>query len=74
MTSAARPRNVAFPRQVAMYFARKLTTLSLPIVGQQFGGKDHTTIMYACEKIESMLREDPAFQQEIERLERTLKS
>ncbi len=72
MKSAARLRTLAFPRQVAMYLSRKLTNLSLPVVGQSFGGKDHTTIMYACEKIEAMQNEDSAFRQELEGLERML--
>lgn len=72
MKSAARLRTLAFPRQVAMYLSRKLTNLSLPVVGQSFGGKDHTTIMYACEKIEAMQNEDPVFRQELESIERML--
>ena len=55
-----------------MYLSRKLTNLSLPVVGQSFGGKDHTTIMYACEKIEAMQNEDPVFRQELESIERML--
>ncbi|GAK49320.1 chromosomal replication initiator protein dnaA [Candidatus Moduliflexus flocculans] len=72
MKSSARLRTLAFPRQVAMYLSRKLTNLSLPVVGQSFGGKDHTTIMYACEKIEAMQNEDAAFRQELESIERML--
>jgi len=72
MKSAARLRTLAFPRQVAMYLTRKLTNLSLPVVGQSFGGKDHTTIMYACEKIDAMQNEDAAFRQELESIERML--
>lgn len=74
MKSATRLRTIAFPRQIAMYLARKLTPLSLPLVGQQFGGKDHTTIMYACQKIEAMLKKDPTFQQEVANLEQTITS
>ena len=74
MKTSTRLRTIAFPRQVAMYLSRKLTTLSLPLVGKHFGGKDHTTIMYACQKIEGMLQKDPVFQQELESLERTISS
>ncbi len=69
MKSATRLRSIAFPRQVAMYLSRKLTNLSLPVIGQSFGGKDHTTIMYACQKIESMAQSDTTFQKELKELE-----
>ena len=74
MKTSTRLRTIAFPRQVAMYLSRKLTTLSLPLVGKHFGGKDHTTIMYACQKIEGMLQKDLVFQKELESLERTITS
>lgn len=74
MKSSTRLRTVAFPRQVAMYLSRKLTDLSLPTVGQYFGGKDHTTIMYACQKIETMIENDSTFRKELERLEQTIQS
>ncbi len=47
-----RTRAVAFPRQVAMYLARKITDQSLPRIGEEFGGRDHTTVLHACDKIE----------------------
>lgn len=72
MKSVTRLRTVAFPRQVAMYLARKFTDLSLPVVGQHFGGKDHTTIMYACQKIEEMQQTDFIFQKELAQLEKAI--
>ncbi len=48
--SARRTRNVAFPRQIAMYLSRKLTDMSLPKIGEEFGGRDHTTVIHAYEK------------------------
>ena len=72
MKSATRSRNLAFPRQIAMYLARKLTALSLPLVGQAFGGKDHTTIMHACQKIETLIRNDAEFQKEVELIEQSI--
>ncbi len=72
MRSASRLRTVAFPRQIAMFLARKLTDLSLPALGQFFGGKDHTTIMYACQKVEAMTEEDTTLAKEVEALERAL--
>ncbi|HAA24862.1 MAG TPA: chromosomal replication initiator protein DnaA [Ruminiclostridium sp.] len=46
-----RSRDIAFPRQLAMYLCRELTDLSLPKIGQAFGGRDHTTVLHACDKI-----------------------
>jgi len=55
MLSQKRSRDIAFPRQVAMYLCRDLTGMSLPRIGQFFGGRDHTTVMHACEKIQEEL-------------------
>jgi chromosomal replication initiator protein len=51
LKSARRTRNIAFPRQIAMYLSRKLTDMSLPKIGEEFGGRDHTTVIHAYEKI-----------------------
>jgi len=61
MRSKRRTDAIAFPRQVAMYLARTLTELSTPEIGAQFGGKDHTTVMHACNKIKNKLSGDPYF-------------
>ncbi len=53
--SSKRTRDIVFPRQVAMYLCRDLTGMSLPRIGQFFGGRDHTTVMHACEKIQEEL-------------------
>jgi len=58
MKTKKRTKAVAFPRQVAMYLSRELTDFSLPEIGEAFGGKDHTTVMYAYEKISKLLKED----------------
>ncbi|GAA0726665.1 chromosomal replication initiator protein DnaA [Clostridium malenominatum] len=60
--SARRTRNVAFPRQIAMYLCRKLTDTSLPKIGEEFGGRDHTTVIHAYEKISTSLKEDESLQ------------
>lgn len=53
-----RTRNVAYPRQIAMYICREITDYSLPRIGEFFGGRDHTTVIHACEKIGKERRED----------------
>lgn len=72
LKSTTRLRTIAFPRQVAMYLSRKLTDLSLPAVGRHFGGKDHTTIMYACQKIAELRQVDSVFRGELEKLEKAI--
>ncbi|MBD3304885.1 chromosomal replication initiator protein DnaA, partial [candidate division KSB3 bacterium] len=52
MRSSARNRRISFPRQIAMYLSRELTNLSLPDIGRNFGGRDHTTVLHACKKVE----------------------
>ncbi len=58
MLSKERSANIALPRQLAMYIMREDTGLSLPQIGNEFGGRDHTTVMYACEKMSSLLSRD----------------
>jgi chromosomal replication initiator protein len=70
--SPQRARRVARPRQVAMYLSRKLTTRSLPEIGRRFGGRDHTTVLHACRRVEALCLEDKAFSTEIEFLKTLL--
>ncbi|RKQ16484.1 chromosomal replication initiator protein DnaA [Ureibacillus endophyticus] len=63
-----RTKSIAFPRQVAMYLSRELTDFSLPKIGEEFGGRDHTTVIHAHEKISSMLKEDQQLQQDIKQI------
>src|SRR5213594_1422268 len=63
-----RTKAVAFPRQLAMYLARQLTHASLSEVGRAFGGKDHTTVLHAVDKIQTLLQEDPKFRKTIDGL------
>ncbi|MFH5836985.1 chromosomal replication initiator protein DnaA [Proteiniclasticum sp. C24MP] len=58
LKSQRRTRNVSYPRQIAMYLSRKLTDMSLPKIGDEFGGRDHTTVIHAYEKISAALKTD----------------
>jgi chromosomal replication initiator protein len=58
LVSPRRSQSVAYPRQVAMYLSRELTDSSLPKIGKEFGGRDHTTVMHATSKITRMISED----------------
>ncbi|MGI9488544.1 MAG: chromosomal replication initiator protein DnaA [Geminicoccaceae bacterium] len=72
MHSARRAREVARPRQVAMYLAKQLTPRSLPEIGRRFGGRDHTTVMHAIKKIEELRAADSIMSEDIEQLRRQL--
>ncbi len=72
MHSARRARNVARPRQVAMYLAKQLTARSLPEIGRKFGGRDHTTVMHAVRKIEELMDDDAQIAQDVEIVRRAL--
>lgn len=63
--SQRRTRNVAYPRQIAMYLSRKLTDTSLPKIGEEFGGRDHTTVIHAYEKINEGLKGDEGLQEAV---------
>lgn len=65
-TSKSRKQQVAYPRQIAMYLCRTLMDLSLPKIGQDFGGRDHTTVLYACDKIEEDLKRDSELKDKID--------
>jgi len=58
MFSARRARQIARPRQIAMYLAKNLTAMSYPEIGRRFGNRDHTTIMHAVRKIEELMAQD----------------
>ena len=72
MHSARRARNVARPRQVAMFLAKQLTTRSLPEIGNKFGGRDHTTVMHAVRRIEELRQTDSTLAEDIDLLRRIL--
>ncbi len=72
MKSKKRTKQIAFPRQIAMYLSRELTAHSLSEIGAAFGGKDHTTIIHAYEKIEELLTSDIALLSEVNSLKKQL--
>ena len=73
MTSKRRPKNIAFPRQIAMHLARCLTSASYAEIGEAFGGRDHGTVMHACKKIDKDIKADPALKRAIGNLEEKLR-
>ena len=68
MRAKRRTKGVAFPRQVAMYVARELTDASLPRIGEEFGGRDHTTVMHACQRVREALKRDAHLAATVKRL------
>ncbi len=74
MHSARRARQVARPRQVAMYLAKQLTSRSLPEIGKKFGGRDHTTVIHAVKKVEELREADQSFAEDVELLRRMLEN
>ena len=73
MSSSKRSKNIAYPRQVAMYATKELTTMSLPEIGRNFGGRDHTTVLHAVRKIKKMRDESDDFNEEMNRIINLLK-
>ena len=73
MYSKRRPANIARPRQIAMYLAKELTQKSLPEIGEQFGGRDHTTVLHAVRKIAKERQKNAELNHELHVLEQTVK-
>ncbi len=73
MDSKKRTKAIAYPRQIAMYITRELTDLSLPKIGDVFGGRDHSTVIHAYDKIENDMENDPVFKIEITNLIKEIK-
>ena len=71
LSSSRRAKAVVRPRHVAMYLAKQLTTRSLPEIGRKFGNRDHTTVMYAIRRIESLWPKDPALKEDLDLLRRS---
>lgn len=73
MRSPARAKEIVLPRQVSMYLVRQLTGMTLENIGKYFGGRDHKTVLYACDKIEAVLKSDIALSSTIGQLEAELR-
>ena len=72
--SQRRSRSVARPRQIAMSLAKELTRHSLPEIGDAFGGRDHTTVLHACRRIQELKESDTRVREDYQNLLRTLTS
>jgi chromosomal replication initiator protein len=72
LLSPSRAARIAWPRQVAMYLARELTGQSLPAIGRDFGGRDHTTVMHACKRAATRIDSDRDARAAVDKLRRTL--
>ncbi|MDN5276237.1 MAG: chromosomal replication initiator protein [Clostridiales bacterium] len=71
--SKKRSRPIAYPRQIAMYLCRELTDQSLPKIGEEFGGRDHTTVIHACEKIQEDMQKDSQLRRTIDELKKKIR-
>jgi len=72
LCSKKRSRSIAVPRQVAIYLCRRHTQASFPVIGERFGGRDHSTAIHAIQVIERRMRDEPEFRDTIAQLERAL--
>lgn len=72
MVSKRRPANIAFPRQIAMYLSRLITEHSLQEIGDQFGGRDHGTVIHACKTVENIMDQDTTVKRSVEYLNKLL--
>jgi chromosomal replication initiator protein len=74
MRAKKRSKAIAYPRQIAMYLARQLTDFSLPEIGDQFGGRDHTTVMHACAKVEGEIKNKQGLRVMVDKLIHSIKN
>ena len=74
LCSTSRTRQLVTARQIAMYLTRELTDLSLPKIGQAFGGRDHTTVIHANNKISGLMQERPAIYEQVQELTTRIKN
>jgi chromosomal replication initiator protein len=74
MYSTKRTKDIAVPRQIAMYLCKQLTSMSLPDIGKGFGGRDHTTVLHAVRKIANSIKKDKVIHDEVELLTKILRN
>jgi chromosomal replication initiator protein len=73
MKGKVKKREIVIPRQVAMYFCKRYTQLTLALIGENFGGRDHSTVIHALESVEDMMKTDPNFKASVDELGKKLK-
>ncbi len=73
LKSKIKKREIVIPRQVAMYFCKRYTQLTLALIGENFGGRDHSTVIHALESVEDMMKTDPNFKVSVDELGKKLK-
>jgi chromosomal replication initiator protein len=73
MKGKIKKREIVIPRQVAMYFCKRYTQLTLALIGENFGGRDHSTVIHALESVEDMMKTDPNFKNSVDELAKKLK-
>jgi len=71
--SPKRTKDLAYPRQIAMYLCRELTGESLSLIGETFGNRDHTTVLHGCQKIASEIKTNDSLKEIIDKLEKEMK-
>lgn len=74
MKSKVKKREIVIPRQVAMYFCKRYTQLTLALIGENFGGRDHSTVIHALESVEDMMKTDVNFKNSVDELTKKFKS
>ena len=72
--SSKKQKNIAFPRQISMYLVRRYTGASYPEIGEKFGGKDHSTVIHAVNKIERLIKDDLSIKNTINSLSRSIET
>jgi chromosomal replication initiator protein len=74
LVGATRKREITVPRQIAIYLTRELTGMSLPQIGNEFGGRDHTTVMHSCKLVEAAVRENGGTKDIVDQLKRQIRN
>ena len=73
MRDKTRKRNIVMARQLSMYLAKNLTNQSLKVIGEYFGGRDHSTVIHSCKAVQDLLESDQAFQGRVQDIEKKIK-